>query len=259
VKKRIVYILSTNFAGSHYLSLLLGSNSRALHAGELFHFGRPVGKCNLKEVNLKDSEVFEGIGPHNIEQVYDIIFSRIDARIEVVVNTSKTIRGWAERFLGNESYDRLYIHLFRDPRALVCRWLLNRELKTELRYRWKLLRSWPRLRPFAEWSPMPAVWMCRWLLQNRAITDFIGRHGLPATLVTYRDLAKETEAEVRRLTEWMGLTYEPRQLEYWSREHIGRRKEATSGSRNRRPTTSICAGKPSWRQSGRRIFAAIGW
>jgi len=73
---------------------------------------------------------------------------------------------------------------------------------------------------------MPAVWMYRWLLQNRAITDFIGRHGLPATLVTYRDLAKETEAQVRRLTEWMGLTYEPRQLEYWSGEHIGSEKRA---------------------------------
>jgi len=29
---------------------------------------------------------------------------------------------------------------------------------------------------------------------------------------------------VRRLTEWMGLAYEPSQLEFWNRDHIGSEK-----------------------------------
>src|SRR2546428_11097791 len=35
LKRTIIYILSTNYAGSHYLSLLLGSNSRSIHLGEI--------------------------------------------------------------------------------------------------------------------------------------------------------------------------------------------------------------------------------
>jgi hypothetical protein len=226
VKKKIVYILSTNFAGSHYLSLLLGSNSRACHAGELFQLGRPPQRRKLREVFLKDNPVFEGIGPDNIQQVYDTIFSRIDPNTEVLVDNSKIVRGWADRFVNDNRYDRLYIHLIRDPRALVRRYLMLRGLKKQLHYRWKLLRSWRQLRPFAEWCPTPTLWLYRWLLENRRITDFIQAHQLTATLVTYRDLAQETGTEVRRLTEWMGLTYEPAQLDYWNHEHIGSEKRA---------------------------------
>jgi hypothetical protein len=224
VKKRIVYILSTNFAGSHFLSLLLGSNSRALHVGELFQLGRPPQKRKLREVFLKENRVLDGIGPDNIGQVYDIIFSRIDPKIEVLVDTSKIVRGWAERFVNDDRYGRLYVHLIRGPRALVRRYLLRKGLKRQLHYRWKLLRSWSQLKPLAEWSPTPTLWLYRWLLENQRITAFIRAHRLNATLVTYCDLAKETEAEVRRLTEWIGLTYEPGQLEYWNCEHIGTEK-----------------------------------
>jgi hypothetical protein len=224
VKKKIVYILFTNFAGSHYLSLLLGSNSRALHAGELFQLGRPAEKRKLQEVYLKETEVLDGIGIDNISQVYDIICSRVDPQVEVLVDTSKIVRGWADRFVNDDRYERLYIHLIRDPRALVRRWLLGRGLKRQLHYRWKVMRAWHRLRPFAEWASTPRLWTYRWLLENRRITDFIKEHHVNATLVTYRDLATQTEAEVRRLTEWMGLAYEPGQLEYWNREHIGTEK-----------------------------------
>jgi hypothetical protein len=226
MKKKIVYILSTNFAGSHYLSLLLGSNSRACHAGELFQLGRPPEKRNLREVFLKESRVFEGIGMDNIEQVYDTVFSRIDPQTQVLVDNSKIVRGWADRFVDDDRYDRLYIHLIRDPRALVRRFLMLRGLNNQLHYRWKLLRSWRRLRPFAEWCSTPTLWLYRWLLENRRITEFINSHRLNATLVTYRDLALETEVEVRRLTEWMGLTHEPAQLDYWNHEHLGSEKRA---------------------------------
>jgi hypothetical protein len=226
MKKKIVYILSTGHAGSHYLSLMLGSNSKAVHAGELFQLGRPPQRRKLNEVFLKQNRVLEGIGPDNIEQVYDIIFSRTDPKTEVLVDNSKIVRGWAERFVDNDQYDRLYIHLIRDPRAIVRRFLMYRGLKNQLHYRWKLMRNWRRLRPFAEWCSTPTLWLYRWLLENRRITEFIDSHRLNATLVTYRDLAKDSGAEVRRLTEWMGLTYEPGQLDYWNFQHIGTEKRA---------------------------------
>ena len=226
VKKKIVYILSTGFAGSHYLSLMLGSNSRALHAGELFQLGRPPHKRKLREVVLKESPALDGIGPLNIEQVYDIIFSRVGPNTNVLVDTSKIVRGWADRFVDDDRYDHQYVHLIRDPQALVRRCLFLRGLKNQAHYRWKLMRSWSQLRPFAEWCSTPTVWLYRWLLENKRITQFIQVHRLDATVVTYRDLAKQTEAEVRRLTEWMRLTYEPGQLEYWNYEHIGTEKRA---------------------------------
>jgi hypothetical protein len=45
------------------------------------------------------------------------------------------------------------------------------------------------------------------------------------------DLAKDPEGELRRLDEWLGLDYEPGQVEYWKHEHHGTRKdEYASGS-----------------------------
>jgi hypothetical protein len=224
MKKKIVYILSTNFAGSHYLSLLLGSHSRSLHVGELFQLSRPPQKRKLGEVHLKQNQVLAGIGPHNIRQVYDIIFSRVAAETEVLVDNSKIVRGWAEWFVDDDQYDRRYVHLIRDPRALVRRYLQLRGLNEQLHHRWKLARAWGRLRPFAEWCSTPTLWTYRWVLENQRISDFIKQHHLNATLVTYRDLAVDPSAEVQRLTEWMGLNFEPGQLEYWNQDHIGTEK-----------------------------------
>src|SRR5689334_8422131 len=83
MKKTVVHILSTPYAGSHYLSLLLGSNSRALHLGEVFHLERGIrDKAGL---TYHSSEVLEGIGPDNIEKVYEIIGGRVGPEIEVLV------------------------------------------------------------------------------------------------------------------------------------------------------------------------------
>jgi hypothetical protein len=121
-------------------------------------------------------------------------------------------------FVRDDRHQHKYLHLIRDPRALVRRGLAGHN---PWRIRWKLLRSWPWVPARAAFGDLQSILMYRWLQQNRAFTRFIRRHHLAANLVTYRDLAKQTGAEVRRLTEWAGLTYEPSQLEYWNREHIG--------------------------------------
>ena len=223
MKKTVVHILSTSFAGSHYLSLLLGSHSKALHAGELFQLKRDKGMM-LKEVYFTSSPIFEGIGPRNIHDVYNVIFSRIDPDIRVLVDTSKVLRGWTEMFVGDECYHRKYVHLIRDPRALVRRWLTPQDGANPFRVRWKLLRSWPQVPVKAAVGDLPAVMMYRWLQQNQAITQFIGKHRLDANLVTYRDLARDTTSEVQRLVEWIGLSFEPGQIEYWNREQVGTQK-----------------------------------
>jgi hypothetical protein len=235
MKKTIIHILSTNFAGSHYLSLLLGSHSKTMHVGELFQLKREKGMI-LDEVYFTSSPVLEGIGPHNIRDVYEIIFSRIDPHIEAIVDTSKVLRGWTEMFVGDERYEHKYLHLIRDPRALVYRSLERQNRTNAGRIRWKLLRSWPSVPARAAFGDLESILLYRWLQQNRAITRFTRRHCLDATVVTYRDLAKNTAGDVGQLMQWVGLPFEPGQLEYWNRQHIGTQKRKYDWVKEQRTT-----------------------
>ena len=68
------------------------------------------------------------------------------------------------------------------------------------------------------------VYLYNWLQWNQAITHFIQRNHLDARVVTYRDLARNASGEVNALMDWIGLKYEPTQLEYWNVKHHGSQK-----------------------------------
>jgi hypothetical protein len=221
MKKTVVHILSTPYAGSHYLSLLLGSNSRAMHLGEVFHLEKGVrDKAGL---TYHSSEVLEGIGPENIDQIYRIIGERVGPDIEVLVDNSKKI-SWSERFVGQSDNPQRYIHLIRDPRALVRRYELRSRFRKVLRYRFKIFRRLPALRGSIFFVPESMVWAYVWLLQNEEISAFFRRSRANWELVTYRDLACQAGVEIERLMRWLGLRFEPGQLEYWNFDHIGTQK-----------------------------------
>lgn len=73
-------------------------------------------------------------------------------------------------------------------------------------------------------SRLHDVYMFNWLVRNQAITRFIRDNHLDAYIVTYRDLASETSGELKKLMDWIGLDYEPTQLEYWNFKHHGTQK-----------------------------------
>ena len=226
MRRTIVYILSTNYAGSHFLSLLLGSNSRAKHLGEVKMLRKyseegPFGP----DLRLTRATVLQGIGPGNIHEAYEIIFSRLSSDITTLIDASKTVR-WAEEFLDDERYDKKYIHLIRDPRALVRRYALNSYFRRVWRHRWRAFKAIPQLRTRIFFAAEPYVGSYHWLIKNQMITRFLKDHQLEHTIVTYRDLAVNTAAEVQRLMEWLKLSYEPAQLEYWNFDHIGTQKRA---------------------------------
>jgi hypothetical protein len=224
VKKTVVFILSTPYAGSHFLSLLLGSNTRAKHIGEIkmLRKGRPSE--TQRECYFQFGEALEGIGPDNIEQIYDLIFARLDPKIEALIDTSKRIDGWADRFLDNDRFHRKYLHLIRDPRALVRRWMPSSTFNKRLSLRWRLMRTFPELTPAALTAGKPMLYYYNWLMQNRRITEFVRQYQLDSCVVTYRDLALNTASEVERLMQWIGVPFEPPQLEYWNFEHLGTQK-----------------------------------
>jgi hypothetical protein len=54
--------------------------------------------------------------------------------------------------------------------------------------------------------------------------NFIKRNKLDSFVLTYHDLTKKTEQKVEEMMSWVGVEYEPTQLEYWNFEHHGTQK-----------------------------------
>ena len=123
--KKIVYILSSNYSGSHLLSLIIGSHSRFEHIGEVKglrndkHAGR--SRCEICGGH-ENCPVLGGITQTNIENLYEVIFSNINNACGLVDTSKKTY--WVKRFLGDSRYEKKVVFLLRDPRALVRRWIL---------------------------------------------------------------------------------------------------------------------------------------
>jgi len=226
MRKTIVYILSTNYAGSHYLSLLLGSHSRAKHLGEVKMLRKYSEEGSFGfDGRLIRGSILQGIGPENIQDAYEIIFSRVSSETDLLVDASKTVR-WARQFLKDQRYEKRYIHLIRDPRAILRRNLKASSFFKQLRRRWWLFQEYPSLRGSIYFKPESYVWAYLWLRTNQEISRFLQEHQLPHLLVTYKDLATNPAVEVRRMMEWLGATYEPAQLEYWNFDHIGTEKRS---------------------------------
>ena len=224
MKRTIVTILSTNFAGSHYLSLILGSHSHAMHIGEIHHLRRahkreyPCSVC----ADPKQCPLVRRVTPETIDRVYDIIFENVsNPAITTLVDTSKEVR------LGQPGYRMKYVHLIRDPRTLVRRWMVTYETAPKKRnVRWKTARHVPRRFFQILRGPEWQVYLYKWLWQNQEITHFLARHGVDAQVLSYREVALDTEATVAKIERWLGEDFEPRQLEYWNVAHHGTQKES---------------------------------
>ena len=121
MKRKLVFILSSNYSGSHYLSLLLGSHSKAMHLGEtknLIKEGVNCYKCGV----LNGCHLFKGIQELTTDDLYPTLFNRAGEPINLLFDTSKKIE-WAIKFIKNQAdYEIKVIHLVRDPRALMRRW-----------------------------------------------------------------------------------------------------------------------------------------
>ena len=229
MNKKIVYILSTNFAGSHLLSLQLGSHSQCASIGELHHFRRKHTRYRACHSCVSDEKcpLFKGLKEHSSSTFYDMIFRNLadyDSAVTTVIDNSKKVR-WACRFTNRPGYTRKYIHLIRDPRALVRRWMITFNEKEKRKMRLKTARRcWPHA-----WDILTGdeanVYVWDWLYENRQVADFIDRHKLDAKVVTYHDLVFKTDDVLSDLMEWMGLQYEPSQKEYWNYLHHSSLKE----------------------------------
>jgi hypothetical protein len=231
--RTITTILSTNYTGSHFLSLMLGSHSQCLHVGEIRHRRREHASdegrrwCNIC-ADPEQCPLYRNVTPENIGQAYNRIFQNFmdDGKpVQFLIDASKKV-SWARRFLTASPYRLKYIHLIRDPRALVRRWRVSYETEhAKNRERWRGFvknpsRVWCWLR-----GSENQVFTAKWLYQNRQITNFLKRHRLDSLIVTYHDLAKQPEIELKRICDWLSIAFEPAQIEYWNFEHHGTQKK----------------------------------
>ena len=234
MKRTVVFILSTNYAGSNLLSLMLGSHSRILKIGEVKRLRRDnktLRPCPLCHPD-RECGLTAGITPANIQDVHKIIFSRFEDASVLIDNSKKT--WWADRYIGKEpGFDYKVIHLIRDPRALVRRWVnLYTTPDLRARQRWRVIRRKPALLPWALTRSPELLYGYKWLTMNEQITRFIEQRNLDHRVITYHDLVTNAQAQLRELTGWLGLNYEEQQDEFWSvPQHGGGKSERIVASK----------------------------
>lgn len=223
--KRVVCILSSNYSGSHYLSLVLGSNSRATHLGEVKNYVKETPRACHACGDVESCALFRGIDQVPKRELYDLFFERAGEDIVCLVDNSKK-PFWFEEMIGIPDIQFKAIHLVRDPRALVRRWFVTYDSpKLELQQRWRQFRYWYGKPEILFSRSMLNTYIHKWVWQNRDIRDFIARHSLDHKTVLYRELALEAHDTVAPLVDWLGLEFEPGQIEYWNFRHHGTQKE----------------------------------
>jgi len=239
MKKKLVFILSSNYSGSHFLSLLLGSHSKAVHLGEtknLIKEGVNCYKCGVSN----DCHLFEGIQELTTETFYPTLFDRAGDQINLLIDTSKKTE-WAINFINTQSeYDIKIVHLIRDPRALIRRWNNKyTSLLSQLSQRRKVLKAFPKKTLQLIFSSQSNIYLYKWLKQNQKIVDFTKRFSLDTKTITYHDLTLNPEKELSTLMKWLGNTYETTQLKYWEFEHHGTQKRQYEWVKKQQTTSHI--------------------
>jgi hypothetical protein len=226
---RVVFILSVNYSGSHLLSQLLGGHSACAAVGELKNLRKFVVQTGPDKAlhDFSDNPIYDGLPLIAEADWHATLLQRIRAlhpEVSVLVDNSKKTE-WAERFVSNSKVIPSYIHLIRDPRALLRKWRKMYDTPAKVRReRHKLLFSLP-----PKLSMLTAaddrVFLYKWLEANRRITAFIASQGQAGTAITYHDLSTSTESTLTAVMHRLALPYEPGQLDYGNGRNFGTHKK----------------------------------
>ena len=126
MKNQVVYVLSTNYAGSHFLALQLASHTRCISLGEA-HWVRREKEDFTCLCHACDSDeicpAFRGIVGNGGIDVYDRLLENLCDHapdVQTLIDNSKKTR-WASRFLEFDTYDRTST-LISYTRAKLMHW-----------------------------------------------------------------------------------------------------------------------------------------
>jgi len=205
--------------------MMLGSHPSTVYLGETRRLRKGVEKACYICRDKPHCDLFGDIGADRLESLYEHVYEQLAAGKLALVDNSKKI-AWAGQYLHKaDRFDLRFVHLLRDPRALVRRWLFESlSLSGRFRQRSKLTLTYPHRTWTAMSSPLWMVHAYRWLRQNEEITRFLGDNNLNHRVVTYRDLALHPQEQLGDLMSWLEMEFSPAQLEYWKIDHHGTQK-----------------------------------
>jgi len=245
MKKTILFILSSNFSGSHFLSLLLGSHSKAAHLGEvknLFKFKNKAKKTSQSDESSRQCYICDNEPECTItknlynlkkDNIYPTLFSRHDANITHLIDASKKT-SWAKNFSTSLDYNIKYIHLVRDPRALVRKWELHYNTPSGFaRQQIKQIRNTPSKALQILFKSHWQTYALKWVNQNREIHSFLTSSNLDYQTISYEELATNPATSIASIMEWLDLEFELTQLNYWKHEHHGTQKQKYNTNNNK--------------------------
>lgn len=222
--KSVIYLLSSNYSGSHFLSLMLGSHSRFVHLGELRNLLRNKGRACATCGDAAACSQIGGLVAGRGTDVYAQIFQRLPEHAEVLVDTSKK-PDWFKARDRDGRHPVRRIHLLRDPRALVRRWSLKFVAPhVQRRERFRMLRRRPTAAMRLLLGDMMDVYLYKWLRQNQEISAYLKARSEPNIVVTYEEVAGDQVAALTRINGWLGYDFEPGQENYWRFVHHGTEK-----------------------------------
>ncbi len=226
-KPRVVVLLGTNYSGSHLLSHLTSAHSACLGVGELHRYQTLLATGGTAPVVsvYKTQPVFAGLENMPATEWHSVLSARFGEETgvaqPVIIDNSKKVK-WVKRITDGTDYDVRLVHLIRDPRALVLRWLNTYDSEKRRRtQRMRVAKRMPARSPQILAGDWVTVFVYKWLRENRQISDFIVKRGLPHAVVTYHDMVFDTEAMLQHLMPNLGLDYEPGQLAFGENEHYG--------------------------------------
>jgi hypothetical protein len=250
---RVVYVTSVSYSGSTLLDLLLSSHSRIASLGEAkgFSTGREDCTCAAGSIrrcpfwNRVDEGFRERLGiplrAIRLDAADDAVFVdhnralfdavRAITGADVLVDSSKSLRRLA-RLLETDAFELRPIHLVRSAEGVAYS-----NLKKRHDWRIAAYRHGRRHRE------------ARRLL-----------HGRDHRELRYETMAENPEATLRALMPWIGVDFEPAQLEFRAgeRHNFGGNPMRLESGRTIAPDLEWQSGLGFWRRLAVPLISAIG-
>lgn len=234
----VVFVLASNYSGSHLLANVLGAHAHCADVGELRNLrkflARPGRNRSGTEAAYAADALFAGLLAQPEGRWHALLRERlreVDDAVTVLVDNSKRI-DWVERLIASGAVEARCVHLLRDPRAIARRWrdvFAADGAQRRIRMR-EAKRNW-RAGPAILMGPEMRVYAWRWLRENAAIARFLDRHFPGAPRVAYEELVAGPERTLTGLMPRLGLEFEPNQLDYGRAQQFGTRKTAWAEAR----------------------------
>lgn len=185
----VVNITAVSFSGSTWLNLMLGSHPEAFSVGELKKAGRRRrAVCTIHGESCPLWSRFQ----HPSRENPFIQLANLTGRRYLIVNKSRSFL----QYQNDPRIESRFIHLLRDPRAVLA----------------SCLRKKPQRRTFATARRLSHDLRRNLRLHRRQPPQWV-------TTAFYEQIQSETEAELRRLCEFIGMAFDPAMLAFWEPEH----------------------------------------